>query len=98
MTLTSVSAVILAISSRMLVFKSYFTTKGSETSSVEHVDWRTEKPLTKGSETEDMTKAPGIYFFYSSFNTLFLGKKISVSESGSPFYSILLTVALFLCS
>ena len=40
-------------------------------------------------------KPQGIYFFYSPFNTLFLGKKISVSESCTPFY---LTVALFLCS
>ena len=31
------------------------------------------------------TKAPGHIFFYSSFNTLFLDKKISVSESGTPF-------------
>ena len=31
-----------------------FTTKGSETSSVEPVDWRTEKPLTKGSETSSV--------------------------------------------
>ena len=39
-----------------------------------------------------------MYFLNYFFNTLFLGKEISVSESGSPFYSILLTVALFLCS
>ena len=40
------------------------------------------------------TKAPG-HIFHSSFNTLLLGKKISVSESGTPFHQ---TVALFLCS
>ena len=46
-----VSASILAIFTRMFAFKSCFTTKGSETSSVEPVDWRTEKALKKGSET-----------------------------------------------
>ena len=41
------------------------------------------------------TKAPGHIFCYSSFNTLLLGKKISVSESDTLFY---ITIALFLCS
>ena len=54
MTLTSVSAGILALSSRMLSFKSCFTTEGSETLSVEPVDSRTEKPLIKGSETSSV--------------------------------------------
>ena len=39
------------------------------------------------------------HIFLYSFNTLFLGiQKITVSESGSPFYLILLTVALLLFS
>ena len=54
MTLTSVSVGKLAISSRMLAFKSSFTTEGNETSIVEPIDWMTEKPLTKGSETSSL--------------------------------------------
>ena len=54
MTLTNVSEGTLAISSLMLAFKSCFTMKGSETSNMKPVDWRTEKPLTKGSESSSI--------------------------------------------
>ena len=54
MTLTSVSAGILAIYSQMFVFKLCFTKERSETSSVKPVDWSTEILLTKGSETSSV--------------------------------------------